>query len=172
MLTSVHHFPGGEQTISYLHCPCHFGGSCCVWCLHQIRYKSRRQKGWDPGSQVISQSGPHNINVEMRLSLLSARKQKNNCLILNEKHDFLIIVNGGRGGKKESRQRIRSFICNNLVKALPSQRAGSSGADGKEAEAVHPAFWRRKLLRRMKLRVHCRLRAAGLHRLCLYCAPA
>ena len=77
----------------------------------------------------------------MRLSLLSAslQQQKNNCLILNEKHDFLIIVNRGRG-KKKSRQRIRSFICSNLEKALSPQRAGSSGADGKEAEAVDRVF--------------------------------
>jgi len=36
----------------------------------------------------------------MRLNLLSVslHQQKNNCLILNEKHDFLII---GEGKKKE-----------------------------------------------------------------------
>lgn len=42
----------------------------------------------------------------MKLSLLSAvfSQQKSNCLILNEKHDFLIIVNRGKEKNEQGRQ--------------------------------------------------------------------
>ena len=40
----------------------------------------------------------------------SLQQQKNNCLILNEKHDFLIIVNRGRGKKRAGRESGLSFV--------------------------------------------------------------